>query len=199
MVVYLFCIMLLFVFVCSLCLSTVSLRSRLGPGRERRLRTTLLLSAALMSGQVRARRGRGVAAEPPEHAAEEPSSSRLLSLYRRPPATKRARAAKAKHAALVRWSQPGESAATTAAAAASDDRTVQWGKLCTLSAMASARHAVEHLLAARVLKAAPHAGSRRLRAVAAAVLAAELGGPEHSQLGAAALSKLAHGFARAQR
>ena len=62
--------------------------------------------------------------------------------------------------------------------------------------MASARHAVEHLLAAGDLKAVPRAGSRRLRAVAAAVFAAELGGPdEHGQLGAAALSKLAHGFA----
>ena len=146
-----------------------------------------------MSGPGRLRRGRGVPAEVPLHAAEEPSSTRVLSLYRRPPATKKVRAARAKHAARARWSQPEELAAT---AAAGDDRTVQWGKLCTQGAMASARHAVEHLLAAGDLKAVPRAGSRRLRAVAAAVFAAELGGPdEHGQLGAAALSKLAHGFA----
>ena len=133
-----------------------------------------------MSGPGRVRRGRGVPAEVPLHAAEEPSSTRVLSLYRRPPATKKVRSERAKHAARARWSQPEELAAT---AAAGDDRTVQWGKLCTLGAMASARHAVEHLLTAGVLKAVPRAGSRRLRAVAAAVLAAELGGPEHGQLG----------------
>lgn len=152
-----------------------------------------------MSGQERVLRGRGAAAELPEHAAEEPSSSKILSNYRRPAGKKKVRAEKAKHAARARWSQPEELAAVTAAAAAGDDRTVPWGKLCTLGAMASARHAVEHLLAVGVLKAAPHAGSRRLRAVAAAVHAAELGGPEHGQLGAAELAKLAHGFARAQR
>ena len=151
-----------------------------------------------MNGQDRVLRGRGAAADLPEHAAEEPSSSRVLSRYRRPPATKKARAERAKHAARVRWSQPEELAAT-AAAAAGADRTVQWGELCTQGAMASARHAVEHLLAAGVLKAVPRAGSRRLRAVAAAVHAAELGGPKHGQLRAAELAKLAHGFARAQR
>ena len=62
--------------------------------------------------------------------------------------------------------------------------------------MASAGFGVAHLLAVGVLKAVPGAGSRKLRAVAAAVFAAELGGPEHGRLGAAALSKLAHGFAR---
>ena len=145
---------------------------------------------------MRVRRGCGVTADLPKHAVELPSSSKLLSNYRRPAGKKKVRAEKAKRAARARWSKPEELAATAAAAAAGDDRTVRWGKLCTLGAIASARHAVEHLLAVGVLKAAPHAGSRRLRAVAAAVLAAELGGPEHGRLGAAALSKLAHGFAR---
>ena len=149
-----------------------------------------------MSAQEHVLRGRGGA------GAEQPNSSKLLSNYRRPAATKKARAEKAKRAALVRWSQPEEEAATTATAStatasASDDRTVQWGELCTVGAMAGATHAVEHLLAEGVLKAAPHAGSRRLRAVAAAVLATELG-PER-QLGGAELIRLAHGFARCQR
>ena len=149
-----------------------------------------------MGGPVRVRRGRGVNAELSMHADKEPSSSRVLSRYRIPAATKKVRKAKARRAAQARWSQPEELTATAATAAAGDDQTVQWGKLCTLGAMASTTRAVQHLLAVGVLKAAPHAGSRRLRAVAAAVLAAELGGPEHRRLGAAALSKLAHGFAR---
>ena len=140
-----------------------------------------------MSAQERVLRGRGGA------GAEQPNSSKLLSNYRRPAATKKARAEKAKRAALVRWT----ATASTATASASDDRTVQWGELCTVGAMAGATHAVEHLLAEGVLKAAPHAGSRRLRAVAAAVLATELG-PER-QLGGAELIRLAHGFARCQR
>ena len=110
-----------------------------------------------------ARQWPGGARQPPapllKHAAELPSSSKLLSNYR---------------TALNR---------AVVTAAAGDDRTVQWGKLCTQGAMASARHAVEHLLTAGVLKAVPRAGPQRLRAVAAAVLAAELGGPEHGQLG----------------
>ena len=160
------------------------------------LGVTLLLSAAPMSGSVRARRGCGVTADLLKHAAELPSSSKLLSNYRRPAGTKTMRSEKAKHAARARWSQPDVMAATAAAAAAGDDRTVRWGGLCTLGAMASAGFGVAHLLAVGVLKAVPGAGSRKLRAVAAAVFAAELGGPEHGRLGAAALSKLAHGFAR---
>ena len=148
-----------------------------------------------MNGQDRVLRGRGAAAELPEHAEEQPNLSTPLSLYRRPAGKKKERKDRAKRAVLIRWGQPEAAAAITAG----EGRTVQWGKLCTLGAMASTTHAVEHLLAAGVLKAAPAAGSLRLRAVAAAVHAAELGGPEHGQLGAAELAKLAHGFARAQR
>ena len=141
-------------------------------------------------------RGRGAA------GAEQPNSSKVLSQYRRPASKKKTRAEKAKRAALARWSQPEEEAATAtaaaaAAAAAGGDRATLWGELCTLGAMAATTHAVQHLLAEGVLKAAPHAGSRRLRAVAAAVLATELG-PER-QLGGAELIRLAHGFARCQR
>ena len=145
-----------------------------------------------MSGPGRLRRGRGVPAEVPLHAAEEPSSTRVLSLYRRPPATKKVRAARAKHAARARWSQPEELAAT---AAAGDDRTVQWGKLCTQGAMASARHAVEHLLAAvlsphcacaeggaaRRLTAAPCRGGRRPRRRARRARARPAGGRPRSR------------------
>ena len=134
-------------------------------------------------------------------ADEEPSQSRPLSLYRAPRTSKKkACAKKAKHAALTRWGNREAAAATAAPTAAGEDHTVQWGTLCTHDAMASTTHAVEHLLAVRVLKGRPHAGSRRLRAVAAAVHAAELGGgPEHDKLAATELSKLAHGFARCQR
>ena len=139
-------------------------------------------------------------------ADEEPSPGRPLSLCRAPRTSKKkAYAKKAKHAALIRWGNREAAAATAAAAtaantAAGENQTVQWGTLFTHDAMASATHAVEHLLAVRVLKGRPHAGSRRLRSIAAAVHAAELGGgPEHDQLAATELSKLAHGFARCQR
>ena len=151
----------------------------------------LLRFAAPMSAQLRKKSGRGAAAEPPAYAEEQPSPRKPLSLYRRPPGKKKERTDRAKRAVLIRWGRTEAAAAISAG----EGRTVQWGKLCTLDAMASTTPAVEHLRALGVLKAAPAAGSLRLRAVAAAVLAAELGGPEHSQLGAAELSKLAHGFA----
>ena len=133
-----------------------------------------------MSAQLRKKSGRGAAAEPPAYAEEQPSPRKPLSLYRRPPGKKKERTDRAKRAVLIRWGRTEAAAAISAG----EGRTVQWGKLCTLDAMASTTPAVEHLRALGVLKAAPAAGSLRLRAVAAAVLAAELGGPEHGQLGA---------------
>jgi len=158
----------------------------------------LFLSVVPMSAHMGVRRGQGAAGELNKHVGEQPSSSKLVSLYRMPPSKKKGRKKKARLAAQRRWA-PEAVPAAPATVTADDSRTVQWGNLCTQGAMAGATHALEHLRAMGVLKAMPRAGSVRFRAVAAAVLAAELGGPEHDQLGAAELSKLAFGFAHLQR
>ena len=54
------------------------------------------------------RRGCGVTADLLKHAAELPSSSKVISNYRRPAGKKKARAQKAKRAARARWGQPGQ-------------------------------------------------------------------------------------------
>ena len=107
-----------------------------------------------MSAQLRKKSGRGAAAEPPAYAEELPSPSKPLSLYRRPAGTKKERKQRAKRAVLIRWGRSEAAAAITA----DEGRTVQWGKLCTLGAMASTTPAVEHLRAVGVLRAAPAAG-----------------------------------------
>ena len=154
-------------------------------------------SPRLMSSGSRRQSSRVAALEPPPHAHVEPTPNRPLSLYRAPRRSKKkGRTKRARHAALVRWGNQEASTALAAPATAVDHTTVQWGKLCTHAAMASAVPGLDHLLAVGALKSAPHSGSRRLRAVAAAVLAAELGRSEHVQLGPTEFSMLAHGFAR---
>lgn len=147
-----------------------------------------------MSTEPRRKSSRLNALGTTKHGHEETSPNKPLSMCRAPRSSKKkALQKKARDAAYMRWRNP--TAAAVAAPTAAGD-TVRWGELFTQAAIASATPAVEHLLRAGTLKGWPHAGSRRLRSIAAAVLAAELGGPEHGQLGPTELSKLAHGFAR---
>ena len=90
----------------------------------------LFLSVVPMSAHMGVRRGQGAAGELNKHVGEQPSSSKLVSLYRMPPSKKKGRKKKARLAAQRRWA-PEAVPAAPATVTADDSRTVQWGNLCT--------------------------------------------------------------------